>query len=94
MLRNHLDKRKLSMTGCTFRLVAHGPVLPEAEDKSMDAHKLHRDVVAAIEKRLADDLLAAGYDVMNTVNCKQPLDPQLYAGVRAAFEAEFPRLND
>jgi uncharacterized lipoprotein YajG len=67
-------------------------VLAEVAGTDMDAHKERRDVVAALEKRLAQDLDAAGYDVMNTVNCNKVLDAQLYAEVRAAFAVEFDRL--
>lgn len=92
MLRNHLDKRGVAPEECRFRKVAYGPVLEEVEGKKMDAHKVRRDVVAALEKRLAEDLIAAGHDVMNNVNCEKPLDDDLYAQVRAAFAAEFEGL--
>jgi hypothetical protein len=92
MLRNHLEKRTLDPEDCTFRLVAHGPVLPEVVGGDMAAHVERRDVIAALEKQLAEDLDAAGYDVMNEVRCNKPLDQHLYAGVRAAFAQELHRL--
>ena len=58
----------------------------------MEAHKPIRDQVAALEKRLAEDLKAAGYDVMNTVRSSAVLDEALYEEVRAAFAEEFPGL--
>lgn len=90
MLRNHLDKRGVVPEQCSFRLVAHGPILEEAE--GMDAHKERRDLVGALEKKLAENLAAAGYEVMNTVNCQKPLDEQMYSNVHAAFATEFPGL--
>jgi len=89
MLRNHLVKRGVVPEECQFRLVAHGPIFDEAPDKTMEAHIEIRDVVGALEKKLADELRAAGYDVMNTVNCTWPLNEELYAQVRPAFAAEF-----
>jgi hypothetical protein len=90
MLRNHLSKRNVRPEQCTFRLIAHGPILAEAS--STEAHKQSRDLIAAMEKKLAEDLAAAGYKVMNEVKCHKPLDEKMYATVRAAFRAEFHRL--
>lgn len=94
MLRNHLAGRDVEPEDCTFRLIAHGPVLPEGPTGDMADHKLRRDLVAGIEKRLAEDLKAAGYDVVNTVASTKPLDEDVYAEVRAAFAAHFPRLGN
>lgn len=94
MLRNHLAGRDVEPQDCTFRLIAHGPVLSEGPTGDMAEHKLRRDLVAGIEKGLADDLKAAGYDVVNTVASTKPLDENVYADVRAAFAAHFPRLSN
>jgi hypothetical protein len=94
MLRNHLAARGLEPRDCSFRLVAHGPVLPEAPNKDMAEHRVRRDLVAGIEKRLAEELKAVGYDVVNTVTSTKPLDEDLYAIVRSAFALQFPRLGD
>ena len=83
MLRNHLAERGVAPEQCSMRVVAHGPILEEADD--MAAHREKRDVIAAIEKRLADDLHDAKYVVMNKVNCRKPLNEELYAEVHAAF---------
>ncbi len=93
MLRNHLGQRNVAPEQCSFRLIAHGPVVPEAPGKDMAEHKLRRDVTAGIEKRLARDLKAAGYDVVNTVSSTKPLDETLYAEVRLGFTAYFPLLK-
>jgi hypothetical protein len=92
MLRNHLGAHDIVPEQCQFRLVAHGPVFDEAPNNDMEAHTKIRDVVGALEKRLAEELIDAGYHVMNTVRCNWPLDEDLYAQVRPAFAAHFPNL--
>lgn len=87
MLRNHLQGRDVSPDLCSFRLVAHGPILPEAED--WKSHVIRRDLAAAVEKQLAEDCAAAGYDVLNSVASGKELDDDLYAPVRAAFTEHF-----
>jgi hypothetical protein len=72
MLRSHLDERKIVPELCSFRLQAYGPILDEAD--GMEVHKSRRDLIAALEKQLAEDLGALGYDVMNKVNCLKQLD--------------------
>lgn len=93
MVRNHLGARGVDPIDCTLRLVGYGPVIEEPDVKDMTTHKPLRDRVGALEKRLAEDLEAAGYDVMNKVRCKAALDEHLYADVREAFAEEFPGLT-
>lgn len=50
------------------------------------------DIMSGLEKALADTMTAAGYEVINTVHCRKPLDEVLFARVRAAFAAHFPAL--
>ena len=92
MLRNHLGERGVKPEECEFRFIAHGPVLGEVLDKDMEAHKQRRNIVGALEKKLAEDLRVAGYNVVNTINCHWPLDEALYGQIRSAFVDEFPRL--
>lgn len=92
MLRNHLATRDIVPEECQFRLVGHGPIFEEAAEKNMEAHSPLRDKMAGIEKKVAEDLKAAGYDVMNTVRSNAPLDEGLYAQVRPPFATEFPNL--
>jgi hypothetical protein len=92
MVRNNLEKRGVDPVECQFRMVGRGPVFPEPVTKTMEAHKPIRDQVAALEKRLAEDLKAAGYDVMNTVRSSAVLDEALYERVCAAFAEEFSGL--
>ena len=91
-LRKHLIRRGIDPAACDLRLVAYGPILDEAPDHDMDEHKIRRNVVGALEKRLADELTAAGYDVLNPVRCRWELDDALWADVLAVFAGEFPRL--
>ncbi len=90
-------KRNLEACGITlgdvdtYDFVHYGPIFDEADD--FEAHKPLRDIVAALEKQLADALSAAGYDVLNKVHCRRPLDPQHWNLVQSAFATEFPHLN-
>jgi hypothetical protein len=93
MLRTHLGHREVDPQLSRYRIVSHGPVLPEAASGEMSEHKVLRDQIAAIEHKLEADLRTAGYDVMNTVRSKAVLDESLYATVRAAFAGEFPGLH-
>ncbi|KYC51206.1 MAG: hypothetical protein AMQ22_01342 [Candidatus Methanofastidiosum methylothiophilum] len=91
MLRRHLrDKHHIDPASCRFRLVAFGPVLPEAKTKKQ--HTERRNVVAALEKALAE-AVGARHEVMNVVRSRQPLDQKLFARVRRAFAAEFPEVG-
>jgi hypothetical protein len=90
MLRNHLTKREVSPDLCAFRLIAHGPILAEAED--WESHRVSRDRAAAVERQLAIDLAESGYDVLNKVSSTKELDEDLYTPVRAAFAAHFERI--
>ncbi len=91
VLRRHLKGMGIEPGTCSFRLVAHGPLL--AESKDHDEHRKCRDSVAAMEKALADGMTRAGYTVINTVNCKQRFDEETFANVKAAFAEHFPRLG-
>jgi len=91
-LRKYLENRGIKPERCyAFHLVAHGPLFPQAVD--MNAHKRPRDVVAALEKALADALTQVGYEVMNKVNSRMPLDRRRFAQVRRAFAVAFPNLR-
>jgi hypothetical protein len=91
-LRKHLEGHGVSPEKChAFHLIAHGPLFPQAQD--MASHLAPRDIVAALEKALTDTLKAVGYEVLNAVHCRKPLDEQLFTNVRAAFAAHFPRIS-
>jgi hypothetical protein len=87
-LQSHLKNRKLRQEDCSFRCHALGPLL--ADSKLIHGEKC--DVVAALEKALADSMSEAGYEVLNRVNCRMPLDETLWAPIRAHFAKAFPKL--
>jgi hypothetical protein len=90
-LRKQLDDRGIAPEQCRFRLVAHGPVLDEG--KTREEHRPRMQKTAAMEKALAQAMCAAGYDVLNSVKCRVPLDQVAFAAVRKAFEESFPKLK-
>ena len=90
-LRRQLSNRGIALEECReLELIAHGPLFEEA--KCMETHRAPRNVVAALEKALADALKAAGYDVLNSVSCRMPLDEGLFEAVQGAFAVHFPAL--
>jgi hypothetical protein len=92
MLRQNLEKKGIEPERCsTFKLIAYGPMFPEAKD--MPAHRIPRDTMAALEKKLADALIETGYNVLNTMNCRKTLDKNLWNQVRDAFAEHFPKLH-
>lgn len=100
-LRRHLSDRGLKPEDCaSFDLVAFGPLYDEVEKREglsrADLMKLHiptRDVVGALEKALAEELKAVGYDVLNTVKSKHPRDLEGWSAARQAFSQRFPKLR-
>jgi len=91
-LRTHLDGLGVEPEKChQYELISHGPIFPEQKD--MSAHREPRDIVAALEKHLAEVLRAANYNVLNTVHCRKPLDREIWCEVRDAFVDYFPRIG-
>ncbi|MCQ8783757.1 hypothetical protein [Mangrovibrevibacter kandeliae] len=107
-LRTQLQKRKIDPEKCQeFRLTAHGPIHPEvvkpddyrhsdakARSELMEKHIPLRNLVGAMEKRLAQDMAAAGYDVLNNVKWRHDIPDAEWRPVRDAFAADFPKLNE
>jgi hypothetical protein len=91
VLRRRLEKSGIAPEECEFRLTAHGPILAEA--KSPEEHRYARDIVAALEKALADAMATAGYQVINPIHCRMPLDNTLFATVQEHFARQFPRIR-
>jgi hypothetical protein len=93
MLRTHLGKQKgrVKPEQCKFRLMAYGPILPEANGRK--THQERRDRIAGVEKALADAMRESGYAVMNTVRCRKQRDDILWQQVLQEFEKQFPKLN-
>ena len=92
MLRRHLLQHGVEPESCAFRLVALGPLEKEANTRGRRQHDQRRDLVAAMEKALAELLASSGLRVMNRVVSRKPLDAVRFAQVRAAFARVFPRL--
>jgi hypothetical protein len=59
----------------------------------MQLHKPIRDVVGAMEKRLAKELSDAGYAVMNTVVWPHAVDDAEWLPIRRAFAKDFSDLK-
>lgn len=98
-LKKHLVKRDLEPRHCTqFSLFCYGPIFQEVggvdldRESLMTAHLPIRNNVGALEKALAQDLAAAGYDVVNTVKWSHEPDQELRRAVRAKFAEHFPDL--
>jgi len=106
-LRKHLIERNVEPEKCqSFDFVAHGPIYTEAAkpdhfDRAdnlarlslMEAHLPLRNIVGAMEKQLAAELSAAGYDVMNKVKWKHEVSDADWLPVRQAFAEDFPKLK-
>lgn len=92
MLRRHLIQHGAVPESCAFRLIALGPIEQEARTPGRREHDERRDLVAAMEKALAELLASSGLTVMNRVACRKPLDEARFAHVRFAFSTAFPQL--
>jgi hypothetical protein len=93
MLRRHLVSHHADPEDCSFRLVALGPLEAESKATTRADHDERRDLVAAMEKALADALCAAGCSVMNRVACRKPLNAERFAQVQQMFIRAFPHLS-
>lgn len=101
-LRKQFTKCSVDPEECkAFHLISHGPIYPEidnpedAERKELMERPLPlRNLVGAMEKALAEELVAAGYDVMNKVKWSHPHDEAVWTAVREAFAEHFPKLRD
>jgi hypothetical protein len=91
VLRRHLEGKNFDPETCSFQLIAYGPILKEAKTK--DEHRKRRDSIASMEKALADEMTAVGYNVINTVNCRKKLDVKKFVLILNAFARQFNMLN-
>lgn len=87
-LQRHLKNQKLRQEDCSFRFHSLGPFLTD----SRLSHGEKCDIVAALEKALADAMHAAGYAMLNKVKCRMLLDETLWRDVARAFQDSFPAL--
>ena len=99
-LRRLLTEAGVEPESCgQFELISYGPIFPEIgvtknqlRHEQMVLHTPVRDQMAALEKKLRDVLVAAGYKVLNVVHSKKPYDAAQWNAVRLAFADHFPEL--
>lgn len=88
-LKRHLAVKKIDPERCQFRFHAYGPLFV---DTSRKTHGELCDVTSGLEKALADAMNEAGYEVINRVPCRTPIDLAMFQAVRNAFAAHFKNL--
>ncbi|MBJ7579366.1 hypothetical protein JHC09_15940 [Devosia sp. MC532] len=109
-LLKHLRKRypeKDTWHYDTFRMIALGPIFPEVERHpdflhgqaphyrdAFTRHVAFRNRAAALEAKLARELTASGYEVLNTVSSNAPLDHDDWQLVKNALIEHFPNLSE
>jgi len=91
VLRRHLTKLGINPEQCAFRLVTHGPIFKELS--SFADHCSPRDIVAAMEKALADAMTSSEYTVINKVHCRKLQDSAEFDQVLLEFVKHFPNLK-
>lgn len=79
MLLRHIRSRGLDPKRCSFKLIAVGPIF--SEQKTLEAHRKLRDIVAPMEAALAQHFRAKGHDVCGSHSSRLPLDAKLFAQV-------------
>ena len=88
-MARQLASAGIDPTGSTFDMIAIGPLFPE--QRTHEAHRPHRDTVAALECRMAKTLTEWGYEVVGTHSSKKPLDKELWARVEDVLRQHVPR---
>ena len=93
LMRGLLKRDKeISPEECTeIEVVAYGPLFPETRDR--ETHRKQRDIVAALEKALADALQCGKYQVLNTVKCKKLLCGVHWGDVGQEFSKPFGKIG-
>jgi hypothetical protein len=89
-LNRHLSQIRIDPQDCQFRFHAYGPLF---NDRSERTHGELCDVTSGLEKGLANAMTEAGYEVINKVHCRTPLDNEAFATLLAAFAAHFDKLS-
>ncbi|MEM1180371.1 MAG: hypothetical protein AAGM22_18655 [Acidobacteriota bacterium] len=90
MMRN-LRGKGVDPVDCEFEQTAVGPIFPE--QAAMEEHQPYRDLNAAMEMALANELKGRGYDVLGQHASRKKLDETLFKQVMALFEDSFPPLK-
>ena len=76
---NQLTKHGFDVEQCSFELHAFGPLYPEQQE--FEQHKPYRDILAALEKRVALELKKRGYMVIGTHGSKTECAPELLSQI-------------
>ena len=88
-LRRYLRTKGIDIENCdALEFAAYGPIGCVPSEKA--EYRLARARIAALEKRLWQDMQAAGMDMLNQCPaCNTRHDPEIFKSVRAAFEPFF-----
>ena len=90
-LGKQLTSAGVKHEGCTFEMVAIGPLFPEQQ--SMAKHIPVRDQMAALERAVADHLKKRGYAVLGTHPRIGKPDPSLLSQVHRVLVHRFPQVR-
>ncbi|UTV80892.1 hypothetical protein MQE22_12910 [Acidithiobacillus sp. YTS05] len=85
LLRN-IRAAGLDPTAGAYELLAIGPLFPE--QTTMEAHRMYRDIVAALESALASHLRKSGHTVIGKHPKSRPYDKVLFQQVTAFLEGK------
>jgi hypothetical protein len=89
-LKRHLAQKKIDPERCQFRFHAYGPLFAA---NVRQTHGELCDVTSGLEKALADAMNEAGYEVINKVQCRTPIDLAMFQAARNAFATHFRKLS-
>ena len=87
-LAKQLNKREIDPTICSYKMLAIGPIFPEQD--TFEMHRPFRDIMATLEKLVADLLIKKGYCVLGTHNRGCEVGAQLVQGIESIIEEKFP----
>ena len=90
-LGRQLRKAGVSHEGCTFEMLAIGPIFQE--QASFEEHVPMRDQMAALERATADYLKELGYIVLGAHPRLGTPDPGLLLEVRSVIGKRFPAIR-
>jgi hypothetical protein len=86
-----LREAGVTHSGCTFEMVAIGPIFPE--QATFQAHVPFRDQTAALERAVADLLRNRGYHVLGTHPRGGEPDGQFLQQITAILDQKFPAFD-
>ena len=91
-LGKQLRRAGVKCEDCSFEMIAIGPIFPEQGD--FEAHKPVRDLMAALERAIADELSQRGYVVLGTHPRVGSPDEALLQQLRVLLGPKFPDLTE